>query len=346
VPPATIHPQTVPSQLQQLSLSNVTFSNSHAYVGSVMFTEAAELGPMQCSPLPCAYDNLGNAASNYGQVMATPPAQFIISMPRSIRSGAMLPIIVTLNDWCGAHAMHACVVPCSCADHTISLLPAPPIIAAPCRFDQQVMDWIDTVVAVIDSSALLTGALRTFYVDGQASFTGLSMRGNASTSYDLLFTLTGSDLFGNDINSKQLAQSVEVKTCELGEMFDDVQLECRCAEGFGLVLADYTCRTCTAEEVVPLGSKSCAACPALSAPNSMYECECFPGYFGTIVGAFTLAVMAGHGAGLRSHLRACAPFHTQARQEGAQSARPTPSAARITRPQYATSARPQTTPTR
>ena len=108
-----MHPQTVPSQKLQLHMSNVTFSNSFAYVGSVLFTEAAELERIACTPLPCAYDNLGNAASNYGQVMATPPAQFIISMPTKIRSGAMLPINVTLNDWCGAHAcMRACVPAC------------------------------------------------------------------------------------------------------------------------------------------------------------------------------------------------------------------------------------------
>jgi hypothetical protein len=174
------------------------------------------------------------------------------------------------------------------------------------------MEWIDTVVAVIDSSALLTGALRTFYVDGQASFTGLSMRGNASTSYVLQFTLTGPNLFGNDINSKSLALSVAVQTCEPWETFDDVQLECLCADGFGLVLSDYTCRSCTAEEIVPAGSKSCAACPVLSTPNSTHSCECLPGYFGTIFGAFTLVVIAGHGAGLRSHLRACAPLPSQA----------------------------------
>jgi hypothetical protein len=91
-------------------MSNVTFSNSFAYVGSVLFTEAAELERIACTPLPCAYDNLGNAASNYGQVMATPPAQFIISMPTKIRSGAMLPINVTLNDWWGR--MRACVRAC------------------------------------------------------------------------------------------------------------------------------------------------------------------------------------------------------------------------------------------
>jgi hypothetical protein len=57
-----------------------------------------------------------------------------------------------------------------------------------------VTDWIDTF-ATIDTSALIGGGtLRTFYADGAAVFTALTMRGNASQSYDITITLTGPDL--------------------------------------------------------------------------------------------------------------------------------------------------------
>ncbi len=91
--------------------------------------------------------------------------------------------------------------------------------------------------------------------------------------------------FGNDINSKSLVHNVSVQACEDGEAFDTVDLVCTCADGFGLVLEDATCRLCTAEEIIPEGSKSCAVCPALSSPNAEGVCECFPGYSGTIFGA-------------------------------------------------------------
>jgi hypothetical protein len=95
--------------------------------------------------------------------------------------------------------------------------------------------------------------------------------------------------FGNDINSKSQSHSVGVQACEQGEAFDTTELVCTCAEGFGLVLADSTCRLCTADEIIPAGSKSCATCPVLSSPNADGVCECFPGYSGTIFGAFACA---------------------------------------------------------
>jgi hypothetical protein len=97
--------------------------------------------------------------------------------------------------------------------------------------------------------------------------------------------------FGNDINSRSLSQSVLVQACEAAEAFNPVDLVCTCAPGFGLVLEDATCRLCTADEVIPPGSLSCATCPALSAPTSPTSdtCECFAGYFGTIFGAWQCA---------------------------------------------------------
>ena len=89
---------------------------------------------------------------------------------------------------------------------------------------------------------------------------------------------------GNDINEKSLSANLTVQPCEPGETFDLVRLECACADGFGLVIEDNTCRTCTADEVVPTGSLSCATCPALSAPSNAHECICQPGFYGVIVG--------------------------------------------------------------
>ena len=100
------------SQVRQLSVSGVTFRNNYAYVGGVLYSEAVEVEPLNCHPVACDWAT-NNSASSYGQVMATPPAQFSISMPISIRSGAMLPIIVTLNDLCGA-GVRTCMVPYSC----------------------------------------------------------------------------------------------------------------------------------------------------------------------------------------------------------------------------------------
>jgi hypothetical protein len=148
------------------------------------------------------------------------------------------------------------------------------------------MNWIDTF-ASIETDAQLGGSLRTFYKDGAATFTSLTLRGDEGVTYDLRFTLTGTDLFGNDINTESASQAVGIQQCEPGESFDTRIRECKCAVGFGLVVADNTCRTCEADEVVPTGGASCTKCPALSVPDNstVGECKCIPGYFGGISGA-------------------------------------------------------------
>ena len=244
---------TVPSQLQQLSLSNVTFRNSAAYVGAVMYTEAAEFGQLSCA-LPCYYDFAlyNNSARNYGSEIATPPKTINLELPAAIRSGAPLAVNVTLLDGFG---------------HTVK-------------------DWPNTV-GTVESAGRLGGSLRTFYQSGAADFAGLSLSGLQNTSYEVSFTMSGQDLFGNDINTKSNATNVTVLSCLAGERFDTPNLVCRCATGYGLVLEDNTCRLCTADEVVPPGSLSCEACPALSkpAPGSTEQCVCRAGFYGTIVGA-------------------------------------------------------------
>lgn len=200
---------TVPNQTLQLSMSNVTFTNNSAYVGGVMFTECGVLTDLACSPLPCVTG--GNSASNYGDVTASPPAIFNISMPLRVRSGAPLPISIGLLD----------------------------------LFGQPVENWVNTV-GTIDTLALLTGTPRTFYQAGAAQFTTLNIRGNASSVYELNFTLSGLDLFGNDIDTHTVSRNINISACEAQEAFDVQLLECACAVGTGLVLADNSCRQCTA----------------------------------------------------------------------------------------------------
>jgi hypothetical protein len=200
---------TVYSQCDQFSTSNLTFRNNLAYVGGILFSEAVDFEALKCSPTPCD-TSLNNGATGYGDIQATPPLQFVLDMPTAIRSGAPLPINVTLQD----------------------------------GFNTTVQDWIDTT-ATINSSALLSGSLRTFYANGVAAFRGLTLKGDEGVSYDLEFTVAGPDLYGNDVNARTLVQAVRVVPCEQGETFDAVRLECQCADGFGLVLADNSCRACT-----------------------------------------------------------------------------------------------------
>jgi hypothetical protein len=86
-----------------------------------------------------------------------------------------------------------------------------------------------------------------------------------------------------------VSQNVSVLECLPEEAFDPVRLECACADGYGLVLSDNTCRTCTADEVVPAGSLSCTQCPRLSKPLNVSggarECRCLPGHYGLLVGS-------------------------------------------------------------
>ena len=233
-----------------MHISGVKFTNSFAFAGSVLFTEAVDFAPLDCSPLPCDTSDPNNFASNYGQVYATPPTQFNINIPDSIRSGAPLPVIITLVD----------------------------------GFGTLVSDWTNTV-ATIESLADISGSLRTFYQHGQATFANLVLHGDENQSYNMTFSISGPKLFGNDVDSQSMSKSVQVQACEPGESFDTRVRECACAAGYGLIKTDNTCRACAADEVVPDGSLSCTACPVLSIPVSPTTCECIPGYFGAITGA-------------------------------------------------------------
>ena len=236
------------SQLQQFSLSNVTFRNQRAYIGAVMYAESAEYGPLSCSPA-CDWSS-NNSALDYGDTLATPPKQINVSLPPTVRSGAPLSVLVTMRDGFGA----------------------------------LLVNW-DGLVATIETEAQLVGTVRTFYLDGAATFDKLALFGAESTAYNLTFVMDGPDLFGNDVTSGSVTQTVTVLPCEVGETFNNETFECDCAAGFGLVVADHTCRQCAGNEVVPANGLSCASCPDFSLPSSSSECVCMPGYFGTIVGA-------------------------------------------------------------
>ena len=237
------------SQVNQLSLSGVTFRNNRAYIGGVMYSESRGYGNLTCDPRPCDWTQ-NNSASDYGDTLATPPKVINVTMPASVRSGAPLPVTVTMFD----------------------------------GFGQQMIEW-DNLVVTITTDASIAGSLRTFYTDGSAVFPGLSLRGNESTVYSLVFTLTGPDLFGNDVEEGTQTVPLSVQRCQPGETFDFAAMDCACAVGFGLVTSDHTCRNCTADEVVPDGGLSCVACPALSVRSSLSSCTCQAGYFGTIFGA-------------------------------------------------------------
>ena len=91
--------------------------------------------------------------------------------------------------------------------------------------------------------------------------------------------------------------------CLPEETFDSVRLECACAVGYGLVVEDNTCRTCTADEVVPAGSLSCAQCPRLSKPVNVSggatECRCMPGHYGLLVGSCAVDAHASRASDAR-----------------------------------------------
>jgi hypothetical protein len=216
-------------------LSGLTFRNSFAYAGSILFTEAVQYEPLICSPVACDADIVDgtNYASNYGQVIATPPVQFLIDMPERVRSGAPLPISITLND----------------------------------GFDQQVTDWQDTVATIESGAASVSGSLRTFYQHGEALFTGLSLRGAEGQAYELKFTLSGPELFGNGVSTKTLTQAVAVQECEQGETFDPARQECACAERYGLHLLDNTCELCADDGARALGVRATAPAPASQPPR-------------------------------------------------------------------------------
>jgi hypothetical protein len=241
----------VPSQLAQLAVSGCSFRRSRALAGGVLFTEAEELEPLRCTPAACVTDD-DNTAEDYGNVSATPPAQFLVHLPASVRSGAPLELSVTLVD----------------------------------SFGSIVTDWVDTV-ATVASDVQLAGALRAFYADGRAVFPDVSLHGEENSTHVLNITLRGPDLYGHGVDARSFTQAVIVESCAPGETFDAAALECLCADGFGLVAGNNSCATCAADEVVPPGQLSCAACPLFStpAPGSLSQCRCGAGYFGVIAGA-------------------------------------------------------------
>jgi hypothetical protein len=89
------------SQVRQLSVSGVTFRNNVGDVGAVMFTEAFEVETLKCHPVACDWAT-NNKATIYGEPFATPPVAFAVTSPTSVRSGAPLPINVTLHDGCAS----------------------------------------------------------------------------------------------------------------------------------------------------------------------------------------------------------------------------------------------------
>jgi hypothetical protein len=100
-------PQSVPSQTAQLSLSAVNFTNNTAYVASIMFTESVEYEHfLNCAPVACDVA-ASNTAVDYGQDIATSPKTINLTMPRSVRSGAPLPISISLLDGCAAARVRA-----------------------------------------------------------------------------------------------------------------------------------------------------------------------------------------------------------------------------------------------
>ncbi len=134
-------------------------------------------------------------------------------------------------------------------------------------------NWLDTTVT-IDTAALVSGSLRTFYADGAGTFNGLTIKGNQGVTYYLNFNLLGPGLFGTKSDAGSTSGNVTIQPCNDGERFDPTLMVCECATGYGLVVETHACELCGADEVVPQGGGSCTACPPLSAPASLYECKC------------------------------------------------------------------------
>jgi hypothetical protein len=114
------------------------------------------------------------------------------------------------------------------------------------RFGQLLNEW-DNLVVTISTTALVSGSLRTFYTQGSAVFASLLLKGNESASYELVFTLSGPNLFGNNVEERSVRKIVTVQPCDDGETFDDFTMDCACAVGYGLIVTDHTCRACTAD---------------------------------------------------------------------------------------------------
>jgi hypothetical protein len=176
----------------QLAVSASTFIDNSAFIGGVQFTEADTLNPVDCVPLPC--NGSGNVAQNYGMDRATPARTINIAAPLAVRSGAPLPITVTLTDGYG----------------------------------QLLNEWDDLVVT-ITTDALLSGLTRVFYASGAAVFSSLTLKGIEGTSYALEVTVVGPDVFGNDEVQRSTTLTISVQPCEVGETFNEDGMDCACA---------------------------------------------------------------------------------------------------------------------
>jgi hypothetical protein len=185
---------------------------------------------------------MNNTAALARQTIATPPKHIVVALPAAVRSGAPLPVSITLVD----------------------------------GFNQTVKDWSDTT-ATIETAAALTGSVRAFYAHGAAAFAGLVLKGAEGASYELQFTLQGPELFGTGIDSQSITQNVSIQPCEVQESFHPELQICECASGFGLEPDTHACVFCAADEVVPVEGGPCVTCPALSLPASLYECRCIAG---------------------------------------------------------------------
>jgi hypothetical protein len=157
--------------------------------------------------------------------------------------------------------------------------------AARRSFDQALKEWPDTT-ATLETTASMTGSMRSFFANGKADFPGLTLKGAMLASCELTLTVTGPQLFGSGVDSMSVTANVTIQACELGETFDAAVLACTCATGYGLVVETGACVRCGADQVVPLDTivQSCATCPPLSAPDGLNDCRCNAGYFGSIFG--------------------------------------------------------------
>jgi hypothetical protein len=192
--------QAAYNQATQLAVSGCTFLSNRAYIGGVLFSEADTLSEVDCAPSAC--NASGNAADDYGPERATPAKHINIAAPPSVRSGAPLPIVVTLTD----------------------------------GFDQLLNEWADLVVT-ITTDALLSGSTRTFYTAGAAVFSSLSLKGAEATSYTLEVPVYGPDVFGNDEVQRSAPLAITVRPCEVGETFNQDAMDCACAGAWHVLCA-------------------------------------------------------------------------------------------------------------
>ena len=300
------------NQGSQLTVSGVTFRNNYANLAaSILYTESDNYAPLTCTPTVCD-TTTNNTAALARKTVATPPVTIGITIPTTVRSGAPLPVNITLHD----------------------------------GFSQLVKDWASTT-ASIESFTALSGSLRSFYAHGYAFFPGLALSGNVSAVFSIIITISGPELFGSNDDTRVLTRNVSIAACETDETFDATMLRCACADGFGLDDTTGACVHCATDAVVPVPGGPCQTCPALSLPSTPYACECIAGYFGTLVAATGVCTQARSETSA-ARRRVCTIALTLARaSRAARSVRRTPTAARATRrsnaaraPRRATRSRP------